>query len=52
MSENSWTKATGGRSRAPKDEVRTALLETALAHVQENGLTVGFDHLSLDDLVR
>ncbi|MFB2555236.1 TetR/AcrR family transcriptional regulator [Herbiconiux liangxiaofengii] len=52
MSENSWTRSTGGRPRAPKDDVRTALIEAGLARVQENGLTVGFEHLSLDSLIK
>ena len=52
MSENSWTKSATGRARVPKDEVRTKLLDTALSLVQANGLTVGFEHLLMDDLIK
>ena len=52
MSENSWTKTAAGRTRVPKDEVRTKLLDTALNLVQTNGLTVGFEHLLMDDLIK
>ena len=52
MSENSWTKSGAGRTRVPKDEVRTKLLDTALDLVQANGLTVGFEHMLMDDLIK
>ncbi|GLK15577.1 TetR/AcrR family transcriptional regulator [Herbiconiux flava] len=52
MSENSWGKSAAGRGKVPKDEVRTALLQTAMGLVQTNGLTVGFEHLLMDDLIK
>jgi AcrR family transcriptional regulator len=52
MSDSSWSKSSASRVRVPKDEVRAKLLDTALALVQTNGLTVGFEHLLMDDLIK
>ncbi len=52
MSENSWTKPGPGRTRASRDEVRSTLLQTAIDLVNTNGLTVGFEHLLMDDLIK
>ncbi|GAA2249626.1 TetR family transcriptional regulator [Herbiconiux moechotypicola] len=52
MSETNWAKSPTPRVRVPKDEERSALLNAALEHVAADGLTAGFSHLELDELVR
>lgn len=40
------------RPRLSSAEVRQRMLSAGVRHVRENGLSMGFEHLSMDDLIR